>query len=61
MCWLFPGKAVQINTRCLDCGEEIQIQMKDGGILDANPSTIVGHMNIPFAKNITDEVNIAYA
>ncbi len=55
MRWLFPHAEVRIDTRCLDCGEPIVVRMRDEEILEVNPSTTVGHMNIPFAKALTGE------
>ncbi|PCI12851.1 MAG: hypothetical protein COB68_14505 [SAR202 cluster bacterium] len=46
VCWLFPGKTVSIDCPCLDCNESISIQMRDGQVLSAEPSTIVGHRNL---------------
>jgi hypothetical protein len=54
--WLFAGKEVRIDTSCLDCGQPITIRMRDEEILEVNPPTTVGHMNIPFAKALTGEV-----
>ena len=55
MRWLIPGTEVRIDTRCLDCGEPIAVRMRDDEILEVNPATTVGHMNIPFAKALTGE------
>lgn len=54
--WLFPGTEIRIDTRCLDCGQPISIRMRDEEILDIDPPTTVGHMNLPFAKALTGEV-----
>jgi hypothetical protein len=54
--WLFPGAEIRIDTRCLDCGEPVFIRMRDEEIIEINPKTAVGHMNIPFAKILTGEV-----
>ena len=54
--WLFPGTEIRIDTRCLDCGQPILVRMRDEDILEVNPATTVGHMNIPFAKIFTGEV-----
>jgi hypothetical protein len=48
--WLFPGTEIRIDTRCLDCGEPILVRMRDEEILEANPTTIVGHMNVPVSR-----------
>ena len=46
VCYLFPGKAVRIEDSCLDCNRSIVIEMRDGEVLSAEPSGIVGHMNV---------------
>ena len=48
--WLFSWAEIRIDTRCLDCGKHILVRMRDEDILEVNPATTVGHMNIPFAK-----------
>jgi len=48
--WLFPGKEIRVDTRCLDCAEPIVVRMRDEEILEANPGTVVGHMNVPVSK-----------
>ncbi len=54
--WLFPKTEVRIDTRCLDCGKPILIRMRGKEILEVDPVTTVGHVNIPFAKALTGEV-----
>ena len=39
--WLYPGKEVQIDCPCLDCGEPIQVRMRDGEITGSSPDGIV--------------------
>lgn len=56
---LFPGTEVRIDSNCLDCGQAIHIRMRDDEILETDPPTVVGHMNIPFAKVLTGEVSWA--
>ena len=55
--WLFPGTEVRIDTRCLDCGEPILIRMRDEEILEVDPPTTVGHMNVPLSKLLGGEVS----
>ncbi len=55
--WLFPGTEVRIDTRCLDCGEPILIRMRDEEILEVNPPTTVGHMNVPLSKLLAGEAS----
>ncbi len=45
--WLFPGQNVCIDGPCLDCGEAIRLRMRDGVLLDVDPPTVVGHVNLP--------------
>jgi hypothetical protein len=48
--WLFPGKEIRIEARCLDCGESIIVRMKDEDLLEATPATIVGHITLPIRQ-----------
>lgn len=50
MCWLFPGKEVRVDARCLDCAEPLVVRMRDGEILETDPSTMVGHANVPVPR-----------
>jgi len=45
--WLFPGKEVQVDARCLDCAEPMRLLMRDDTFLAVSPDTIVGHANNP--------------
>ena len=55
--WLFPGIEIRIDTFCLDCGQPIVIRMRDEEILEVNPPTTVGHVNIGFARVLKGEVS----
>ena len=55
--WLFPGTEVRIDAHCLDCGEPILIRMRDEEILEVDPPTMVGHMNVPLSKLLAGEVS----
>ena len=48
--WLFPGKEIQIKVSCLDCGEPINIRMRDETILEIDPPDSVAYITSPFAK-----------
>ncbi len=48
--WLFPDTEIRIDARCLDSGEPIPLRMPHEDILQTNPPTIVGHMNVPLSK-----------
>ena len=45
-----PGQRVRIDAPCLDCGDDITIEMRDGTILASDPDGIVGHVAVPFRK-----------
>jgi hypothetical protein len=49
---------VNIDTPCLDCGEPIHLEVKDGVILKAEPKEIIGYVAVPFARWME---NISYA
>ena len=55
MRWIFPDNEVRIDSRCLDCGEPILIRMRHEDVLEVNPETTVGHINIPLAKALSGE------
>jgi hypothetical protein len=55
--WLAPHTEVTIDTRCLDCGQAIQIRMQDERILEIDPPTTVGHMNTAFAQALSGQVS----
>ena len=61
MRWLFPGSEVQVDTRCLDCGEPIRARMLDEQILEIDPPTTVAHMNVPLPKLLAGEVTFGFA
>ena len=58
---LFPGSEVRLDTRCLDCGQPIVVRMRDEEILEVDPPTTVGHINVPFSKILTGEVALGFA
>jgi hypothetical protein len=31
--WLFPGETVRVDTPCLDCGDPVSVEMRDGRIV----------------------------
>ncbi len=47
--WLFPGKTVRIDTSCLDCGNGMVLEVRDGKVLSAQPEGIIGTANYGFA------------
>jgi hypothetical protein len=59
--WLFPNTEVRLDARCLDCGQPIVVRMKDAEILEVDPPTTVGHINVPFAKLLTGEASLGFS
>ena len=49
--WLFPGQTVRVEAPCLDCGEPMIIEMRDGSFLRVDPPGIVGHLNYGFGPS----------
>ncbi|MBU0994334.1 MAG: alkylmercury lyase family protein [Proteobacteria bacterium] len=58
VCWLFPGKTVKIDSVCLDCGEPVCVEVKDGKIVSEDPKGLIGHVSVPFGRWI---FNIPYS
>ncbi|MBI4082679.1 MAG: hypothetical protein HY423_08725 [Candidatus Lambdaproteobacteria bacterium] len=50
VCWLFPGKTVTIDAPCLDCGEPLRIEIRDGRILRADPAGLFAYLDVPFSE-----------
>jgi hypothetical protein len=50
LCWAFPGKNLQIDAPCLDCGEPLRVVTRDGVIEHREPGGIVGYIDIPFRE-----------
>ena len=49
--WLFPGETVRIDAPCLDCGEPLIVEMRDGQLGRVDPPGIVGHLNYGFGPS----------
>jgi hypothetical protein len=54
VCWVFPGRTVRIDAACLDCNEPLSLVMRDGQILELDPSNAVGHLNQPVPWYLRD-------
>jgi len=52
---------VRLDTLCPDCGQPIVVRMRDEAILEVDPPTTVGHMNVPFSKVLTGEATLGFA
>ena len=48
VCWVFPAQAVRIEAPCLDCGEPLVLEMRDGHFLTVEPAQMIGHLNFPW-------------
>src|SRR5947208_13238496 len=49
--WLFPGETVRIDAPCLDCGDPVTVEMRDGRIVWLDPPEVVGHLNYGFGAS----------
>ena len=49
--WLFPGETVRVDAPCLDCGDPVSVEMRDGLILWVDPPGVVGHLNYGFGPS----------
>ena len=56
--WLFPGKVVRVDFPCLDCGETLYFEMKDGQVLNEEALGFYAYVSVPFPKWME---NIGYA
>ena|SRR3990172_2531452 len=58
-CWLFPGRTVRIEASCLDCGDPMMLEVRDGQLQTVAPATIVGHCNSPWSM-LADPKNVPF-
>ena len=49
--WLFPAETVRIEAPCLDCGDPVIVEMRDGHIVRVDPPDVVGHLNYGFGPS----------
>jgi hypothetical protein len=49
--WLFPGETVRVEAPCLDCGDPMIIEMRDGRFLTVDPPGLLGHLNYGFGPS----------
>jgi hypothetical protein len=49
--WLFPGTTVRVDAPCLDCGDPVRVEMRDGRLVAADPPGVVGHLNWGFGPS----------
>jgi hypothetical protein len=48
--WVFPGKLVTVNAPCLDCGQPLSLDVREGVIERAEPSDIAFYVELPIKK-----------
>ena len=49
--WLFPGQTVRVDAACLDCGDPVTVEMRDGQITRVEPPGVVGHLAFGFGPS----------
>ena len=49
--WLFPGETIRVDAPCLDCGDPVSLEMRDGAIVGIDPPDVVGHLNSGFGPS----------
>jgi hypothetical protein len=49
--WLFPGETVRVDAPCLDCGEPVTLEMRDGRVTWVDPPGTIGHLNWGFGAS----------
>ena len=49
--WLYPGETVRVEAPCLDCGDRLAIEMRDGAFVTIDPPGMVGHLNWGFGPS----------
>lgn len=53
-CWLFPGRALRIDSPCLDCGEPLHVVLRDGVVESREPEGIVSYVDLPLRDWASD-------
>jgi len=48
MCWAFPGKLVQVDANCLQSGDPLHLEIRDGVIERADPPGMCGYIVVPY-------------
>ena len=46
-CWTFPGKSVRVEAPCLDCGDPIEVTVRDGRIESTRPDGMRAYVALP--------------
>lgn len=45
---------MRIEAPCLDCGESMVVEMKDGELTTVEPDTILAYTSVPFREWFTN-------
>ncbi len=45
---------MRIDAPCLDCGQPIRVEMRDGKVLRAEPEGLMAYVAVPFWKWFED-------
>jgi hypothetical protein len=48
--FLFPGRTTIVDGSCLDCGDPLQMTVRDGVIASEEPRGLVGYIDVPFRE-----------
>jgi hypothetical protein len=43
----FPGRTILVDTTCLDCGDPLRLEVRDGFVESEEPEGIVGFVDVP--------------
>jgi hypothetical protein len=52
VCWLFPGKTVRVDALCLDCGDPVAVEVRDGVLISPEPRAAVGYSPVELATQM---------
>lgn len=45
--FMFPGTAITVDATCLDCGDPLQLRVRDGVVESEQPRGVVGYVDVP--------------
>jgi hypothetical protein len=50
VCWLFPDRTITIRAPCLDCGEPMFVEVRNGKLQRMSDPAMVSYVDIPFRE-----------
>lgn len=50
VCWLFPDQTITIRAPCLDCGEPMLVEVRNGKLLRMSDPAMMSYVDIPFRQ-----------